>query len=165
MTNQLPLSKAVHSRCRPIYKSRKTYDHSEGLSCCFRQWRADHSHCQFIHGYALAVKLVFATYELDDQNWCFDFGGLKEVRTWLHSYFDHTMIVAEDDPYLSTFQKLDSENLVDLRTLPAVGCEAVAKFVHEYVSAFVQQHTKNRVWLESVEISEHSGNSASYQLA
>jgi hypothetical protein len=55
--------------------------------------------------------------------------------------------------------------LASRRHLPAVGCEAVAKFVHDYVSAFVKDQTNRRVWVESVEISEHSGNSASYQLA
>ena len=34
-----------------------------------------HSHCRLIHGYALAFKFVFATRELDERNWCFDFGG------------------------------------------------------------------------------------------
>jgi 6-pyruvoyltetrahydropterin/6-carboxytetrahydropterin synthase len=51
-----------------VYRSIKTYGHNEGLSCCFRQWRATHSHCRLIHGYALAFKLVFATRELDERN-------------------------------------------------------------------------------------------------
>ncbi len=34
---------------RAIYRSTKSYDHSEGLSCCFRQWRATHSHCSLVH--------------------------------------------------------------------------------------------------------------------
>jgi len=60
---------------REIFRSTKTYNHNEGLSCCFRQWRAD-SHCKLLHGYALAFKFVFATRELDARNWCYDFGGL-----------------------------------------------------------------------------------------
>ncbi|MBX6744303.1 MAG: 6-carboxytetrahydropterin synthase, partial [Acetobacteraceae bacterium] len=79
---------------RPVYRSTKAYDHNEGLSCCFRQWRATHSHCQLLHGYALAFKFVFATFELDERNWCFDFGGLKPIRAWLHEMFDHTTLVA-----------------------------------------------------------------------
>jgi 6-pyruvoyltetrahydropterin/6-carboxytetrahydropterin synthase len=75
------------------------------------------------------------------------------------------MIVAEDDPHLPTFQQLAADSIIDLRILPAVGCESVARFVHEYVSAFVKEQTNDRVWLESVEIREHSGNSASYQPA
>ena len=51
---------------RQIYRSTKTYDHNEGLSCCFRQWRAD-SHCNLVHGYALAFRFVFATHTLDER--------------------------------------------------------------------------------------------------
>jgi 6-pyruvoyltetrahydropterin/6-carboxytetrahydropterin synthase len=147
------------------YRSTKTYDHNEGLSCCFRQWRAVHSHCQLIHGYALAFKFVFATSELDERNWCFDFGGLKDVKNWLHDHFDHTMVVAEDDPHLSTFKSLAASNIVDLRILPAVGCEAVAHFVFCHVNAVVRDKTEGRVWVESVEVREHGGNSALYGCA
>jgi 6-pyruvoyltetrahydropterin/6-carboxytetrahydropterin synthase len=148
---------------RAIYRSTKTYDHCEGLSCCFRQWRATHSHCRLVHGYALAFKFVFATHALDERNWCFDFGGLKPVRAWLHEQFDHTLIVAEDDPDLSTFRRLDRDGLAALRILPAVGCEAVAKYVFDHVADYVGRETGARVWLESVEVREHGGNSAIYQ--
>jgi 6-pyruvoyltetrahydropterin/6-carboxytetrahydropterin synthase len=146
----------------PIYRSTKTYDHSEGLSCCFRQWRA-HSHCRLIHGYALAFRFVFATRELDECNWCFDFGGLKLVRAWLHEMFDHTFLVAEDDPELLQFKLLKEKGLVALRVLPKVGCEATAEHVFHYVARFVTEQTAGRVWLEAVEVSEHGGNSALYQ--
>jgi 6-pyruvoyltetrahydropterin/6-carboxytetrahydropterin synthase len=146
-----------------IYRSTKNYDHSEGLSCCFRQWRATHSHCQLVHGYALAFSFVFATHTLDQNNWCFDFGGLKEIRTWLHGMFDHTMIVAIDDPHLAKFEALARDGLVDLRVLPAVGCEAVARHVFDYVAKFVAAQTGDRVWLESVQVKEHGGNSATYE--
>ena len=149
------------AEAREIYRSTKSYDHSEGLSCCFRQWRA-RSHCRLVHGYALAFKFVFATDRLDEHNWCFDFGALKPIRAWLHETFDHTMIVAEDDPRLSHFQALAEEGLMDLRILPAVGCEATAKYVFDHVSRYVDQETGGRVWLESVETREHGGNSAIY---
>jgi 6-pyruvoyltetrahydropterin/6-carboxytetrahydropterin synthase len=149
---------------REIYRSTKTYDHSEGLSCCFRQWRAA-SHCRLVHGYALAFKLVFATDRLDERNWCYDFGGLKPIRAWLHEMFDHTLVVAEDDPGLPRFQALADEGLADLRILPAVGCEATAKYVFDYVNQYVDRETGGRVWLESAEVREHGGNSAIYARA
>jgi 6-pyruvoyltetrahydropterin/6-carboxytetrahydropterin synthase len=145
---------------RPIYRSTKTYDHNEGLSCCFRQWRAVHSHCRLVHGYALAFRFVFATHELDERNWCVDFGGLKSVRSWLHEMFDHTMIVAQDDPALGEFQRLAAVGLVELRVLPSVGCEATARHVFDHVARFIAGETAGRAWLESVEVREHGGNSA-----
>jgi 6-pyruvoyltetrahydropterin/6-carboxytetrahydropterin synthase len=147
----------------PVYRSTKTYDHSEGLSCCFRQWRAAHSHCRLVHGYALAFRFVFATRELDACGWCFDFGGLKPVRAWLHEMFDHTMLVAEDDPDLPDFWRLEEKGLVALRVLPRVGCEATAVHVFRHVARFVAEQTAGRVWLETVEVSEHGGNSALYE--
>lgn len=147
---------------RKLFRSTKSYGHAEGLSCAFRQWRATHSHCSLVHGYALAFKLVFVTAALDQRNWCFDFGGLKPVRTWLHEMFDHTMLVAADDPELDQFRRLDERGIIALRVLPAVGCEAVAQLVFNHVSQFVAQTTDRQVKLEQVEVSEHSGNSASY---
>jgi 6-pyruvoyltetrahydropterin/6-carboxytetrahydropterin synthase len=147
---------------RQIYRSTKTYDHSEGLSCCFRQWGAS-SHCCRLHGYALAFQFVFATHELDRRNWCFDFGGLKATRSWLHHMFDHTLLVAEDDPHLATFKQLEVSGLANMRILPAVGCEAVAKYVFDHVAEQIRRETNARVWLESVEVREHAGNSAIYE--
>lgn len=146
-----------------LYRSTKTYDHIEGLSCCFRQWRASHSHCRLLHGYALAFHFVFATRELDQNNWCLDFGGLKPVREWLHTMFDHTVLVSEDDPELASFREMAQRGLVDLRVLPAVGCEAIARLSFEHVDAFAHDATGGRVWLESAEVREHAGNSAIYQ--
>ena len=146
-----------------IYRSTKSYDHAEGLSCCFRQWRATQSHCSLIHGYALAFKFVFATRELDERNWCFDFGGLKPVRQWLHDMFDHTLIVAADDPELCRLQALHDAGIAKVQVLAAVGCEAVAKFVHNHVGEYVARESNHRVWLESVEVREHGGNSAIYE--
>ncbi len=143
------------------WRSSKTYGHEEGLSCCFRQWRA-RSHCRLLHGYALSFRLSFASAALDERNWCFDFGGLKPVRAWLHEMFDHTTLIAEDDPALADFQQLAARGLIDLRVLPSVGCEATARQTYDYVSAFVESETDGRVWLDEVEVREHSGNAAVY---
>ena len=118
-----------------------------------------------MHGYALAFHFVFATHTLDDRNWCLDFGGLKPVRAWLHEQFDHTVLVAADDPHFAEFQRLEELGLVDIRVLPAVGCEAIAAYAFAYVAQFVATETNRRVWLESVEVREHAGNSAIYQEA
>ena len=146
-----------------LYRSTKAYDHNEGLSCCFRQWRATHSHCRLLHGYALAFHFVFATRTLDAHNWGLDFGGLKPVRAWLHEMFDHTVLVAEDDPQRAAFERLATMDLMDIRIVPAVGCEALARQAFEHVNGFADRETQGRVWLERVEVREHAGNSASYE--
>ena len=143
------------------YYSTKTYDHNEGLSCAFRQWRAEHSHCQLIHGYALAFKFVFGAKKLDDRNWVQDFGGLKIIKSWLKDQFDHTLCIAEDDPQLQTLMILDGK-IANIRMLPAVGCEKFAEYVFNHVSNIIEQDSQGRVWVESVECREHGANSAIY---
>ena len=41
-----------------MYQSTKTYGNDVGLSCTFRQWKAD-SHCNKLHGYSLGFRFVF----------------------------------------------------------------------------------------------------------
>ena len=38
-----------------MYQSTKTYGNDVGLSCTFRQWKAD-SHCNKLHGYSLGFR-------------------------------------------------------------------------------------------------------------
>jgi 6-pyruvoyltetrahydropterin/6-carboxytetrahydropterin synthase len=77
--------------------------------------------------------------------------------------FDHTLIVAEDDPHLSEFHRLSDLGLVDIRVMPQVGCEATAEFVFAHVEHFVAEQTSGRVWLDSVEVREHGANAAIYE--
>lgn len=141
------------------FYSTKTYGHERGFSCCFRQWRAN-SHCSMLHGYALSFSFKFEADGLDDNNWVVDFGGLKWLKAWLEHQFDHTTIVAEDDPELETFRMLHDKKMIDLRIIPAVGCEKTAEFVYNYASNEITKIYGDRVKLSSVEIKEHPGNGA-----
>lgn len=143
--------------------STKTYDHNSGLSCCFRQWRAD-SHCNTLHGYALKFRFVFASLKLDQNNWVFDFGSLKPVKQWLTDTFDHTTLVAADDPLFDMFKQMDDAGLIDMRLMPqGVGCERTAEYVANYVDNWIRKETNGRVWLQTCEVAEHQGNSAIWE--
>ena len=89
-----------------MYYSTKTYGTDRGLSCCFRQWRSTHSHCSTLHGYSIGIKLVFESETLDDRNWVMDFGNLKVFKEWSEYMFDHTLLVAEDDPHMDFFKAM-----------------------------------------------------------
>lgn len=142
------------------YQVVKTYGHNEGWSCTFRQHLAD-SHCRFVHGYALGFELTFECLDLDARNWCIDFGDLKPVKNWLQDMFDHKMLVAEDDPARYLLEELAGKGVVDLRIVPAVGCEKFAELVYGQVSGFLLEKKYHpRVRLISARVSEHSGNSA-----
>lgn len=141
------------------YRSTKTYGHEMGLSACFRQWRATHSHCSLLHGYSLAFTIVFEADTLDACNWVQDFGGLKELRQYLEDTFDHTLVVAEDDPCKDDLCMLAGLGLADVAVLPAVGCEAFARLVWTKARAL---YASPRLRVVSVECREHGANSAIY---
>tara|TARA_B100000212_G_C27266392_1_gene486746 strand:- start:264 stop:755 length:492 start_codon:yes stop_codon:yes gene_type:complete len=145
------------------FYSGKTYSHATGHSCAFRQWRAD-SHCNLIHGYALQFELTFGGNELDERNWIVDFGGLKPLKNWLAEMFDHTYLVADDDPELETFKQLEEKNLVDLRIVSATGCERFAEMVFDKAEEIISELTNGRCWVQSVTVREHGHNSATVEL-
>lgn len=147
------------------YRVVKTYGHAEGLSVCFRQAAAGASHCRFLHGYALSFAFTFICADLDARGWCVDFGGLKPLRAWLHEIFDHTMLVAQDDPLLAQMQALAAADAARLIVLPQVGCESFAALACGWADDFVRSQTGGRVWVERVEVSEHGGNAASFSPA
>lgn len=141
------------------YQSSKTYTHSTGLSCCFRQWRAD-SHCRVLHGYALKVEVVFQG-TLDERNWVRDFGSLKPLKKYLEDTFDHKTVIAFDDPRMEEFQRMGSLGLIDLVTVPAVGCEKFAEQIFRWCENYLEVLTNDReVNIQSVQVWEHEGNSA-----
>jgi len=141
--------------------STKTYNHNIGLSCAFRQWRAKHSHCKYMHGYALSVRINFKGM-LNDRNWVYDFGDLKFVKEFLQDTFDHKTVIAEDDPELETFKELEEKGLIQLRVIPHVGCEKFAEYICKEIAPQIVVNSNERVKILSVEVREHSGNSAIY---
>ncbi len=144
------------------YQVTKTYGHNLGLSACFRQHRTD-SHCRFLHGYALSFKLTFEASTLNAKNWVVGFGDLKPVKKFLEDTFDHKTVVAADDPCRAHFGVLHEAKIIDMITLPRVGCEAFAELVyHKAASILLETQPKNDVKLVSVECREHEGNSAIY---
>lgn len=142
------------------YRSTKTYDHNVGLSCAFRQWRAD-SHCRYLHGYALAVKFVFEAAELDVRNWAVDFGSLKSLKGWLEDLLDHKTLVAEDDPAMDWFEAAAARGLIQMRVVPATGCERLAEMICGATEVWLKDNGyAPRVRLIGVEVREHGANSA-----
>jgi len=150
------------------FKSTKLFD---GYSSCFRQWKAEGTHCRFLHGYAVSFRVWFEG-ELDHRNWVFDFGGMKRAITtiggmspkeFFDHMLDHTTIVAKDDPYLETFEKMNEDGIIQLRIMDQVGCEQFAKYLYDVINIFLSVETKGRVKAVKVEVYEHERNSASYE--
>ena len=142
----------------------------DGFSTVFRQHNAHGTHCRFLHGYGVSFKVTFEG-ELDDRNWVWDFGGMKRAQTsidgrspkeWMDYMFDHTMIIATDDPHRDELLKLHDLGVVRVRTLPAVGAEKFAEHIYRKLNAFVQKETGGRVSVSRVKFMEHGKNAAYY---
>ena len=150
------------------FQSTKLFD---GYSCVFRQWRAEGTHCRFLHGYGVSFKVWFEG-ELDERNWVWDFGGMKRAKgtidgmnpkAWMDYMFDHTMIIAEDDPFIESFKLMNQAGAAQIRTLPAVGAEKFAEYIFNKLQEFVNTETEGRVKVIRVEFMEHGRNTAIYE--
>jgi 6-pyruvoyltetrahydropterin/6-carboxytetrahydropterin synthase len=149
------------------YTSTKLFD---GYSTVFRQWKADGTHCKYLHGYAISFRVWF-TGDLDHRNWVWDFGGMKRAKNTIDGmqpkdYFawllDHTTVIAEDDPHLDLFRLMNDDGLIQLRVIPATGCERFAEFLYSKINEFLTVETNGRVKATKIEVYEHEKNSASY---
>ena len=93
-----------------------------------------------------------------------DFGGLKAFKEWSEWQFDHTLVVALDDPHLSFFRNMsqlvtiNSHNNVDssipnergaicdLRIVEAVGCEKFAELAYRTMKEILEAYQEGRSW-------------------
>lgn len=118
-----------------------------------------------------------------------DFGGLKEFKAWADHMFDHTLVIAEDDPMLDRFKEMSGwssnpehdgnpervqvepyrrSGVCDLRIVPAVGCEMFAKLCYDKMAELLaggnmRYPINPTVRVKSAEVFEHAGNSAIYE--
>jgi 6-pyruvoyltetrahydropterin/6-carboxytetrahydropterin synthase len=150
------------------FQSTKLFD---GFSCVFRQWRAEGTHCRFLHGYGVSFRVWFEG-ELDERNWVWDFGHAKRSKymidgmnpkAWMDHMFDHTTIIAEDDPGLGGFKTMNDLGIIQLRIIPAVGCEKFAEYIYSKLNPWVESDSNGRVKIARVEFMEHTKNTAIYE--
>jgi len=164
-----------------MYISTKSYGPEEGFAIAYRQWRADrksgkadgevYTHdeipgCSALHGYAMSFHFEFSCRTLDARNWVVDFGALRPLKDFLKETFDHTVLVAEDDPHLAEYEHLRDIGLLKLVGVENTGCEALAKFLCDYVNeGFLPEHYRSAdqdIFCSMVEVRETPSNSARY---
>ena len=149
------------------FQSSKVFD---GFSTVFRQWKAKETHCRFLHGYGISFKVYFEG-ELDEKNWVWDFGGMKRAKTlidgkqpkaWMDYMFDHTVIIAEDDPGMGGWETMNKLEVIQLRVIPATGAEKFSEYIFNKLNEFVHTETEGRVKVTKVKFMEHGKNAAYY---
>lgn len=142
-------------------------------SCAFRQWKADPqlataglvregNFCYKVHGYQLKAKFTFGCKELDERNWCVDYGSLKKLKSVLNEQFDHCLVIDRADPCLDLFKQLHERRACNLKIMDGVGIEKVAEFCFKVASEMIKESYEDRCWVESVEAFEHEANSSIY---
>ena len=149
------------------YRITKIFD---GFSCGFRQWKAETTHCQYLHGYGISFRVTFEG-DLDHRNWVWDFGGMKRAKTkidgkspkaWMDYMFDHTLIVAQDDPFIEAFKQMEEAGVAQIRVIPATGAEKFAEYIYNKLNEFVHVETEGRVRVTKVKFMEHGKNAACF---
>jgi len=133
------------------FHMRKLFD---GLPCCHRTW-ANQGKRFFLHGYERAFDIEFACAETDPATGLVvDDGTLKEVRTALRHQFDHTTLVAVDDPQRDLFELLADRGVIDLRIMDDTAMAGSAAWVFETVERIVGPATAGRVWVSRTKARE-----------
>jgi 6-pyruvoyltetrahydropterin/6-carboxytetrahydropterin synthase len=117
-----------------------------------------------------------------------DFGGLKAFKEWSEYMFDHTLVIAHDDPHMKMFEIMAGfgsaaeGGVVDLRIVEAVGCEKFSVLAYRTMKEILAAYQEGVSWvhpdgrmfearypvgvgvrLRSAEVFEHAGNSAVYE--
>lgn len=127
----------------------------------FRQWKAEGTHCKYLHSYIISFKVNF------DRNFTPVFKQhpklRPELREWFYKTFDHVTFVAKDDPYLKEFQYLKHVKLIYLTILKDVGCERFSEVVLHKLNSMLEERNID-LKVISVETFEHDKNSALYSI-
>ena len=92
-----------------------------------------------------------------------DFGGLKAFKEWADWQFDHTLVIAHDDPHLPAFRDLANWVLMNannpesdvphergavcnLRIVSGVGCEKFAELAYRTMNEILEAYQEGRGW-------------------
>lgn len=154
------------------FTSTKLFDN---YSVAIRQWKAQHSHCQLLHGYALKFKVWFASNEpdidkqLDEMNWIVDYGGFKTkpvgngLKDWMDNMWDHTTLIQRDDPYADIFEQLGQMGLAKVHFLEKMGAESCAKIVFDHFNDVLSKTDAGRCKVIKVECFENDKNSSIFE--
>lgn len=127
------------------------------LSCVHRNWKGS-DRLNVLHGYARSIEVTFVASELSADGLVVDFSSLSAVKHLLERQFDHTLLVAADDPLLEKFVALGNAGAADVRIVESATLEASAEWVASAVEDLVGRSTEGRVSVQAVEVRESPKN-------
>ncbi|HWY01782.1 MAG TPA: 6-carboxytetrahydropterin synthase [Mycobacterium sp.] len=126
----------------------------DNLPCCHRSW-ANQGKRFFLHGYEWTFEAEFACAETEpDTGEVVDSSAVREIRAALRYQFDHTTLIAVDDPQRDLFELLAERGVIDLRIMDNTGMEGSAAWVFDTAEQIVGLATGGRVWVSRVKARE-----------
>lgn len=142
------------------YSARKRWD---DLSCVHRNWRGS-ERLRSLHGYARSVEIEFHASHLDDAGVIIDFSSMKSIKALLERQFDHTVLVAQDDPLREEFERLASLGLASLRVMEDTSLEGSARWIHDAATPILRDETSGRVRIGRIEVRESAKNAVTLSI-
>lgn len=128
------------------------------LPCCHRSW-ANPGKRFFLHGCERTFDVEFACAETEPGSGLVVEGDVvAEIRATLRYQFDHTTLIAADDPQRDLFELLAERGVIDLRVMDNTGLEGSAAWVFETAERIVALATGGRVWVSRIEAGESRNN-------
>ncbi len=119
--------------------------------------------CRNIHGHSYVVKVsiwVDDIKTMENPNMVIDFGKLKQFQKQLDEFFDHTLILHEDDPLFDILK----DHVCKIIKMPFkldVTAENMAYLFANSINVICNEY-KIKTGQIQVEVAETVGNTASY---
>ncbi|MEB3984221.1 6-carboxytetrahydropterin synthase [Mycobacterium sp. 663a-19] len=124
------------------------------LPCCRRSW-ANQGKRFFLHGYERTFEVEFACAETEPGTGVVvGSGTVGEIDAALRHQFDHTTLIAADDPQRDLFELLAERGVIDLRIMDNTGMEGSAAWVFDTAEQIVGLATAGRVWVSRIKARE-----------
>ena len=109
----------------------------------------------FLHDYERTFEVEFACAETGpDTGVVVDSIAVRRIRAALRYQFDHTTLIAVDDPQRDLFELLAERGVIDLRIMDNTGMEGSAAWVFDTAEQIVGLATGGRVWVSRVKARE-----------
>lgn len=162
------------------YTSTKTFD---CISTAHRNYRAranpsrDSRKCAYIHGYTKTFTFVFGCSELDDYEWCVDYGTSSSnpdkprtmtlIKQFIQDDLDHGVTTDSHDPMLLKLKEMHDLELIKLIVIPVENgqsgsVEGMCRYLFNRFDPLIREESNGRCWIQSVTVSEHHKNSSTY---
>jgi len=132
-----------------------------GYPCAHRQWQDD-GHCKYLHGYDRWIEIKWEGAR-DHRGWIVDFGGLGELKADFERQFDHTCLIAPDDPCLGIFDGLHNKfGAIDMRIMDPT-MEGMVEWVCNVASMWTVENFAH-AYIVKVDCWENEKNAATWSI-